>query len=142
MLVVALAVAALSCVVAVLALWRVVTLERRFRAVWGEGGDSGKVARELTAARTELRDARADAAAGLRRVALVRYDAFGDIGGRQSFSAALLDDSGDGLVLSSIHARNEARTYAKSIEDGRSSAELTPEEKQAVAAARAGKGTS
>lgn len=74
-------------------------------------------------------------------MALVRYDAFGDIAGRLSFSAALLDDDGDGLVISSIHARSESRTYAKSIENGRSSIELTPEEKQAVAAARAGKET-
>ena len=49
----------------------------------------------------------------LRNVAVVRYDAFGDMGGRLSFSAALLDDIGDGIVLSSINGRGESRTYAK-----------------------------
>lgn len=142
MLTAALVVAAVACLVAVGALWRVVTLERRFRVLWGAGDGPKEVARELASARSELRSATEDAGDSLKRVALVRYDAFGDIAGRLSFSAALLDDDGDGLVISSIHARSESRTYAKSIENGRSSIELTPEEKQAVAAARAGKETS
>ena len=57
----------------------------------------------------------------LRHVAVVRYDAFGDMGGRLSFSAALLDDQGDGLVLSSINGRSETRTYAKALVGGRAS---------------------
>ncbi len=75
----------------------------------------------------------------LRHVAVVRYDAFGDMGGRLSFSAALLDDAGDGVVLSSIHARGESRTYAKGLVAGKSDVTLTPEEQQALAAARSGK---
>ena len=47
----------------------------------------------------ELERLRSDVAASLRHVAVVRFDAFGDMGGRLSFSAALLDDAGDGLVL-------------------------------------------
>ena len=141
MLIAALAVAAVASLVAVVSLWRVVTLERRFRVLWGDGDGPKEVARELASARSGLRSATDDAGDSLKRVALVRYDAFGDIAGRLSFSAALLDDDGDGLVISSIHARSESRTYAKSIENGRSSIELTPEEKQAVAAARAGKET-
>ena len=89
----------------------------------------------------DLAALRHDIGQALRHVAVVRYDAFGDMGGRLSFSAAVLDANGDGLVLTSIHGRSESRTYAKSIENGRSSIELTPEEKQAVAAARAGKET-
>ena len=58
------------------------------------------------------------------------------MGGRLSFSAAILDDSGDGLVISSIHARGESRTYAKGVIDGRSEITLSPEERQALAAAR------
>jgi Protein of unknown function (DUF4446) len=71
----------------------------------------------------------------------VRYDAFGDMGGRLSFSAAVIDDHGDGLVFSSIHARGESRTYAKGVVGGTSDATLTPEEQQALAAARTGKET-
>jgi hypothetical protein len=81
---------------------------------------------------------RAEIAQALRHVAVVRYDAFGDMGGRLSFSAALVDDRGDGIVLSSIHARGESRTYAKGVLGGRSDTTLTPEEQQALAAARTG----
>ena len=81
---------------------------------------------------------RAEMASSLRHVAVVRYDAFGDMGGRLSFSAALLDDAGDGVVISSIHARGESRTYAKGLVAGRSDTTLTPEEQQALAAARTG----
>jgi hypothetical protein len=82
---------------------------------------------------------RREIATALRHVAVVRYDAFGDMGGRLSFSTALVDDSGDGLVISSIHARGESRTYAKGLVAGRSDTTLTPEEQQALAAARSGK---
>jgi hypothetical protein len=82
---------------------------------------------------------RADLAQALRHVAVVRYDAFADMGGRLSFSAAVVDDRGDGLVISSIHARGESRTYAKGVVRGSSDATLTPEEQQALAAARTGK---
>ena len=73
----------------------------------------------------------------LRHVALVRYDAFEDIGGGQSFSAALLDERGDGVVLTSIHGRGESRTYGKSVRGGTSEHTLSPEEQQAIAQARA-----
>ena len=89
----------------------------------------------------DLAAVRADLGQALRHVAVVRYDAFGDMGGRLSFSAAIVDDRGDGLVLSSIHARGESRTYAKGVVGGSSDATLTPEEQQALAAARTGKET-
>ena len=89
----------------------------------------------------DVADLRGEIARALRHVAVVRYDAFGDMGGRLSFSAALIDDSGDGVVISSIHARGESRTYAKGIVAGKSDTTLTPEEQQALAAARTGKAT-
>jgi hypothetical protein len=79
---------------------------------------------------TGPRDARA-----LTRVAVVRYDAFGDLAGALSFSAALLDDAGNGLVLSSINGRSETRTYAKGVTAGSSDAPLSPEEQEAIAEA-------
>ena len=72
----------------------------------------------------------------LRHVGVVRYDAFGDMGGRLSFSAALYDDGGNGLVISSINGRSETRTYAKPLVDLRSDHTLSPEEEQAIQAAR------
>ncbi|MBM6401724.1 DUF4446 family protein [Phycicoccus sonneratiae] len=91
------------------------------------------------AGEADLAALRADLGQALRHVAVVRYDAFGDMGGRLSFSAAVVDDDGDGLVISSIHARGESRTYAKGVVGGESDATLTPEEQQALAAARTGK---
>lgn len=70
-----------------------------------------------------------------RNIGLVRYDAFEDMGGSMSFSAALLDDRGDGLILTSINGRTEARTYAKVVESGRSDNNLSPEEERAIAEA-------
>jgi hypothetical protein len=54
------------------------------------------------------------------------------MGGRLSFTAALLDDSGDGLVLTSINGRSETRTYAKGVKAGESDHSLSPEELQAI----------
>ena len=85
-----------------------------------------------------LATTRRDLAAALRHVSVVRYDAFGDMGGRFSFSAALLDDAGDGLVITSIHARSETRTYLKGLAAGDSDIALSPEEQQAVRLARGG----
>jgi hypothetical protein len=82
-----------------------------------------------------LETLRTDVAASLRRVALVRYDAFGDHGGRLSFSLALLDDVGDGVTLTSIAGRSETRVYAKGVSAGEGDRELSPEETQAVRAA-------
>ncbi|HEX5016153.1 MAG TPA: DUF4446 family protein [Actinomycetes bacterium] len=84
----------------------------------------------------DVHDLRVDVADAIRHVAVVRYDAFNDMGGRMSFSAALLDDAGDGVVISSINGRTETRTYAKGVKAGSSDAELSPEEVQAIGFAR------
>jgi hypothetical protein len=68
----------------------------------------------------------------VRRVAVVRYDAFEDVGGRLSFSCALLDDHGTGAVLTSINGRQETRVYAKPVAEGRSSYNLSAEEEEAI----------
>ena len=68
--------------------------------------------------------------------AAVRYDAFGDMGGHLSWSVALLDTGGSGVVLTSIHGRSEARTYAKSITGWTSEQPLSPEEREAIEHAR------
>ncbi len=84
----------------------------------------------------ELTKIRQDVADSLRHVSVIRYDALGDLGGRYSFSAALLDDAGDGLVLTSIHGRAETRTYLKGLTGGKADIELSPEEMKAVDLAR------
>lgn len=68
----------------------------------------------------------------VQHVGLVRYDAFQDVGGQQSFSAALLDERQCGVVLTAIYSRTDVRFYAKSLDHGRPSVALTPEEVEAV----------
>lgn len=75
--------------------------------------------------------------ASLRRVALVRFDAFDDLSGRLSFCLALLDGRGDGIALTSLASQSDTRLYARPITAGSSEIELIPEEKQAVRAALA-----
>ena len=84
---------------------------------------------EVHALRTEVSDA-------LRHLAVVRYDAFGDMGGHLSWSLALLDDGGNGVVLTSIHGRSDARTYAKNVSDWSCDQQLSPEEEEAIKFAR------
>lgn len=66
----------------------------------------------------------------LRHAHLIRYDAFEDVGGEQSFSLALLDAQGSGLVLTSVYSRNDVRVYAKAIQDGRASHALSQDEER------------
>lgn len=76
----------------------------------------------------------------IRDVAIVHYDALKDVSGGLSFSLAMLNAAGDGIVLTSINGRTESRTYAKVVENGRSVHTLSPEEDHAVRAARLGRG--
>jgi hypothetical protein len=78
----------------------------------------------------------------LRDIGIVRYDALQEMSGQLSFSLALLNALGDGVVLSSINGRAETRTYAKPILAGKGGQELSPEEAQAVHSARLGTGLS
>ena len=71
----------------------------------------------------------------ISRVGLVRYDAFPDMGGMQSFSAAMLDERGDGIVISAINGRQETRAYGKPLVGGDSEHNLSDEEQAAVRAA-------
>ncbi len=67
---------------------------------------------------------------------VVRFNAFGDLGGNQSWSLALIDARGDGVVITGLYGREETRLYVKHLVDGVSDRELSDEEGAAVAAAR------
>ncbi len=122
------AVAALSFLLALLALARVRGLRRRLRRPASKRPD----------APTAAAGADAEDASALRHIGVVRYDAFADMGGRMSFSAAIYNDNGDGLVLSSINGRSETRTYAKELTGLTSEHRISPEEQAAIDAARTG----
>ena len=92
---------------------------------------------DLAGLRGEVQALRGEAADALRHLAVVRYDAFGDMGGRLSWSLVLLDDGGNGVVLTSIHGRSEARTYAKNVTGWVCDQPTSPEEDEALGFARA-----
>ncbi|MDI3280610.1 MAG: DUF4446 family protein [Bacillota bacterium] len=73
-----------------------------------------------------------EGATHLQRVGLVRYNAFPDMGSNQSFSLALLDAGGNGIVLTSLYGRSESRIFAKPILAGKSEYTLSEEEKEAI----------
>ena len=92
---------------------------------------------EGSVSRLEGRDAELDLRlqGAITHCGVVRYDAMGEMTGRQSSSVALLDSHGTGVVLSSILHREQARLYVKPITGGRSEFDLSPEESQALEAA-------
>jgi len=66
---------------------------------------------------------------------IVRFNPFRDTGGAHSFALAIVDGHGDGVVLSSLHSRDNTRVYAKALKKWESQHPLTEEEKQAIARA-------
>lgn len=71
-----------------------------------------------------------------QKVGLVKYDAFHEMGGKLSFSLALLNETDDGFVLNAVHSREGCYTYVKDIIAGNSVIVLSPEEKEALDAAK------
>ncbi len=107
-------------------------IQRQFEALH----DYVQDAAEQLNGRLHLAERRLDGTVAYR--ALVRYDAYGEMSGQQSTSIALLDAHRTGLVLSSIHHRDQARLYVKQILNGQPEFELSPEENEAIRLAFAG----
>jgi hypothetical protein len=144
--------AAVSGAVALLALVAVVVLLVRLRAMrhdhgrasndgTGEDlagalgrhdGELAAVRRDLATIHTNTEHVRELLRSAVSQVGVVRYDAFDDMGGALSFSAALLDERGDGVVVSAINGRTETRCYAKPVAGGRSEHNLSREEEAAI----------
>lgn len=70
-----------------------------------------------------------------RRMGIVKFDAFDDVGGRQSFCLALMDERGDGVIVTSLVGRTDCRVYCKSLSGGEAERQLSTEEQQALQAA-------
>ena len=128
---------------------RVRRLRRAQRLVLGEAGEQDLVAHAAgmqgafealsayvddVVARLDARLAGSETAqqSAIAHRALVRYDAYNELSGRQSVSIALLDEQRSGIVLSCIHHRDQARVYAKQVNGGQGELELSPEEAEAV----------
>ena len=82
----------------------------------------------IEAAQTKMRGMKS-------KVAMKRYNAFGERGNDLSFSLAILDDNHSGIVLSSLHNRENSYIYSKPLEKGESQYPLSPEEKEVIALA-------
>jgi hypothetical protein len=139
--------------VSVLALFAVIALTMRRRAphpgMWPDG-PGGFALREHGDAIARLWGAIQQLSAedrrlvelmrgNLQHVGLVRYDAFEDMGGHLSFSAALLNGRGDGVVITSINGRADTRCYAKTVKGAQSEHNLSGEEEQAIREALSGR---
>jgi hypothetical protein len=68
----------------------------------------------------------------IQKVGMVRFNPFGDGGGNFSFTIALLDQHNSGVIITSMHGREQNRIYTKKLEDGTCATKLTDEEEQAV----------
>jgi hypothetical protein len=89
---------------------------------------------------TDLKALAESAKGHIQRVGVVRYNAFNDTGGDQSFAIAMLDSQGIGALFNGIFHRTECRVYAKPIQDWKSTYSLSDEEEEAITRARGGSG--
>lgn len=151
LLIVALATVAVLGVLIVMLVLRVATLRRQLTVAFPEGPtdaveELARQAEQIATISADVATVHANAERlheGLQtmisRIGLVRYDAFDDVAGAQSFSAALLDLNGDGLVISAINGRQETRSYGKQVIAGKSQHTLSEEEATAITSAIEGR---
>ena len=145
------AVLVLAAVVVVLAIWVVwlqrsdALLRRRLRRLIGDGEGVGldelldkqfrrldTVAERVEALNRLHHELEALSQLSIQKVGVVRFNPFADTGGDQSFAVALLDATGNGVVLSSLHGRADTRIFAKQVQAGRSKHALSDEEQDAI----------
>jgi len=84
----------------------------------------------------ELEELRRESRFWVRKIGIVRFNPFSEVGGDQSFSIALLDANNSGVVISSLYSRQENRIYGKPIKNGKSEYQLSEEENQAIEKAK------
>ena len=82
--------------------------------------------------RTEIRELNRKLETNYQKVGIVKYDAFNEMGGKLSFSLALLNETNDGFIINAMHSREGCYTYIKEIVDGNSIIVLADEEQEAL----------
>ena len=123
-------------------------LEKRYRALLGGGegrnaemllldyiARTDSLSAQLKQTQSGLTDLREVCQQHVQKVGILRYNAFDDVGGEQSFSLALLDANATGVVITGLCGREETRVYAKPVKAGRSTHNLSGEEITAIARA-------
>ena len=141
-------VAVIAIVISIAAMIQVWRLTTRIQLVLGDAsGDrlekqlreyhakNKQIQAEFDAMTSEHQKLSSIAALSLQKISMVRFNPFGDVGGDQSFSLAMLDGHDSGLIITSIHGRGGTRVYAKPIDLGKSKYSLSAEEKKALAQA-------
>ena len=86
---------------------------------------SDELEARLESLQTQMRDC-------VQNIGLIRYDAYGDVSGSQSFSLALLDDHRNGVIISGLLGRNDGRCYGKPVLQGQTEQTLSEEEESAL----------
>jgi hypothetical protein len=135
-------------ITAIFSILQVQSLKRRFTSALGDGSDSSLESRladyhrrvegvddRLSRLDSEYQKLLVSAGLASQKISIVRFNPFGDTGGDQSFSLAVLDSHNSGYVLTSIHSRTGTRVYVKPIDLGKSKYTLSDEERQALAQA-------
>jgi Protein of unknown function (DUF4446) len=107
------------------------SLEQAFEALRSYTGEAAE------ALQSRLEEVEQSLLSSISNRALLHYDAYNELSGRQSMSIALLDGTRSGIVISCIHHRDQARVYAKRVQLGQGDVELSPEEAEAVRLASA-----
>lgn len=102
-------------------------------------GDSMEFGRRLAVAESNIaqlqerqKSLAVQLAGSVQNIGLVRFDAFPDVGGEQSFALALLDQNSSGVVVNNLYSRTDSRVYVKEIAEGQSRHTLSDEEKNAI----------
>ena len=96
-----------------------------------------ETAEALTETKKRLHSIESDLPNNLKKVGLVRFNPYREVGGNQSFSLALLDEEGSGVIISALHSRDSTRVYAKPVVLGKEGKySLSDEEKEAVKIAK------
>ncbi len=134
----------LLAVLAVLALW-IFRLERRMsRLLRGKNAqnledtintlanDLKGIKQSIIMIAKELEQMDARIRRSVTRVSTIRFNPFKTEGGNHSFTTALLNEEGDGVVISGLYSRNETRVYAKPVKKLASEHELTKEEREVI----------
>jgi hypothetical protein len=134
-----LVVAALSLLLSLFVLVRVRAAGRAGRSATAPRVDRGEdsVRIDLLGSQVDgiagrLSAAEAQGKLALQKVGVVRYNPFEDTGSNQSFALAMLDSSGNGFVLSSLHSRQQTRVFLKQVTSGKAETALSDEEAEAI----------
>jgi hypothetical protein len=93
---------------------------------------------EIGVLREKIASLGTDVESHLQQVGVVRYNAFDDTGGDQSFAVALLDAHGNGAIFNGLYHRKDVRIYAKPVRDWKSTYSMSDEEIEAIRKAKDG----